>query len=238
MVTQQASIYTTGEYLSRNPTWHVEDSGWKAARILAFMKRSRLSPQTVCEVGCGAGEILRQLQSEFAPPCEFYGYEISPQAYRAAQGRNNPHLHFKLADILEQPETRYDLMLLIDVIEHLENCHHFLRKIRMYGKHTILHIPLDLSVHGLLRRIPELRRRTVGHVQYFTKELALATLRDAGHHVIDYVYTSTAMDRPQNLRQRLGVLPKRVCFSLNQDLTVRLIAGWSLLVLCGSESRE
>ncbi|HVQ39324.1 MAG TPA: hypothetical protein VMS31_17425, partial [Pyrinomonadaceae bacterium] len=57
------SIYQTGEYVERNPTYHVEDSPWKAQHILSLMQKNALQPRTICEIGCGAGEILRQLQS-------------------------------------------------------------------------------------------------------------------------------------------------------------------------------
>ena len=77
-------MYTGGAYLANNPTWHVEASHWKAAQILRMMQRNGLRPRTVCEVGCGAGEILRQLQLSMATDCLFLGYEISPQAFYAA----------------------------------------------------------------------------------------------------------------------------------------------------------
>ncbi len=55
-------IYTSGEYLAKNPTWHIEDSSWKAMQIIRMIAQNHLAPKTICEVGCGAGEILKQLQ--------------------------------------------------------------------------------------------------------------------------------------------------------------------------------
>ena len=57
------SIYETGEYVERNPTYHVEDSSWKALHILRLIQKNSLEPRAICEIGCGAGEILKQLQS-------------------------------------------------------------------------------------------------------------------------------------------------------------------------------
>lgn len=56
--------YTGGDYLADNPGWHVADSAWKAEQILAGLGPARV--QTVCEVGCGAGEVLVQLQRRLA----------------------------------------------------------------------------------------------------------------------------------------------------------------------------
>ena len=55
-------IYTAGDYLKKNPTWHVEDSLWKSKMILKMITQNDIMPKTICEVGCGAGEILKQLQ--------------------------------------------------------------------------------------------------------------------------------------------------------------------------------
>jgi ubiquinone/menaquinone biosynthesis C-methylase UbiE len=59
----KSRIYTNGDYIKKNPTWHVENSAWKAEQILTMLSKHNLTPQTICEVGCGAGEILAQLQA-------------------------------------------------------------------------------------------------------------------------------------------------------------------------------
>ena len=95
--------YTDGQYLEHNPTWHVEDSPWKAGHVLEMLKRHGLSPRTVCEVGCGAGEILRQLHDRMGGDVRFVGYEISPQAYELSRTRATERLEFRLQD----PFTEY-----------------------------------------------------------------------------------------------------------------------------------
>ena len=55
-------IYRDGRYQEGNPTWHAEDSLWKASHIYSMMDSNGIAAESVCEVGCGAGEILRKLQ--------------------------------------------------------------------------------------------------------------------------------------------------------------------------------
>ena len=55
--------YLDGEYIEKNPTFHVEDSPWKARQILNGIEKCQLSPENIAEVGCGAGEILVQLSN-------------------------------------------------------------------------------------------------------------------------------------------------------------------------------
>ena len=76
------SIYETGEYVEHNPTYHIEDSSWKARHILDLVQKNSLQPRTICEIGCGAGEILKQLQSHLPADTEFFGYEIGRASCR------------------------------------------------------------------------------------------------------------------------------------------------------------
>lgn len=226
-------IYSNGAYLAANPTWHVEDSPWKARKILEMLKRNNLSPKSICEVGCGVGEILRQLQSNMSKECEFWGYEISPQAFELSQQRANEKLRFKLKDILREQEVFFDLMLIIDIIEHLEDYFNFLRQLKPRSCYRILHIPLDLSVQSILRRDRlNKARQGIGHIHYFTKETALQSLVDVGYEVVDHFYTSATVDlKVQSGKALLAKAPRRILFAINPDLAVRILGGYSLMVL-------
>lgn len=225
------SIYQTGEYVEKNPTYHVEDSAWKAGQILRMIAKADLRPQSVCEVGCGAGEILKQLQSGLPADTQFFGYEISPQAFALCRERANDRLHFFCKDLLT--DTRcFDLLLCLDVFEHVEDYLGFLRGLRDKGQHKIFHIPLDLSVQWVWRTGPIMReRQQAGHLHYFMKETALATLQDAGYEVLDWFYTPGAIANPRSVKAKLARWPRRLLSVVNQDLVVRVLGGYSLLVL-------
>lgn len=225
--------YTDGEYLAQNPTWHVEDSPWKAEKIFDILSRNDLAPTTICEVGCGAGEVLAQLQQRMPHYCRFWGYDISPQAYEFARERANQRLQFRQADLLAEDETAFDLVLVIDLIEHLDDYYGFLRRLKPRGRHSIFHIPLDLSAYTVWRRYPILDlRASVGHIHYFTKDTALAALADTGFEVVDCCYPEPRrMLRGKSLRQKALALFREGLMGANRDLAVRLLGGRSLLVL-------
>jgi|SRR5579863_1440890 len=225
--------YTSGEYLQLNPNWHVEESAWKAKQILQMLKRNHIELETVCEVGCGAGEVLRQLQMRMAERCTFWGYDISPQALDLAKGRANDRLQFHLADIRQVDNRLFDLILVLDVFEHLEDYFGFLRGIQPKGLYKMFHIPLDLSVQTVLRRRGLLKvREAYGHLHYFTKEIALQALEDAGYEVLDYFYTARAIEQPTHeVGRMLLKLPRKLLFAFHKDFAAHLLGGWSLLVL-------
>jgi len=230
--TNQHSIYQTGEYVDRNPTYHVEDSAWKASQILKMMEKHELRPKSICEVGCGAGEILKQLQSSLPANTQFFGYEISPQAFALCRARANDRLRFFCKDLLATKTEPFDLLLCLDVFEHVEDYFGFLRGLRAKAEHKIFHIPLDLSVQWVWRRGPIMREREqAGHLHYFTKETALASLQDAGYEVLDWFYTPGAIANPRSVKAKLASWPRKILSAVNQDLVVRILGGYSLLVL-------
>src|SRR5258708_1920520 len=106
------TIYTDATYLNKNPSWHVEDSAWKARQVLRMLERHNLKPQTICEVGCGAGEILAQLRDATTEEVQLSGYEISPQAFELCRRREGRRLRFFLKDFLEESGRSFDVLLL------------------------------------------------------------------------------------------------------------------------------
>ena len=227
-------IYTDGEYLEKNPTWHIQDSPWKAKDVLKMIERNQLHPDSICEVGCGAGEILNQLYLQMSSNVSFMGYEISPQAFELCKERKKERLQYQLKDILQDEKAFYDLVLAMDVFEHIENYYDFLRKLHKKGQHKIFRIPLDISVSTVFDSCTHIltERQSVGHIHYFTKEIALAALEDTGYEILDYFYTPCIwLLRTNSIKTRLKRLAIKLMFRLNEDATVRFFGGYSLMVL-------
>lgn len=225
-------IYNDGTYLKNNPTWHEEDSPWKAKQIKKIIEKNALNSNRICEVGCGAGEILNQLSEQYSRK-EFYGYEVSPQAFDLCKKKSKTNLTFLFQDLLEENTEYFDIVMAIDVLEHVENYLGFLRKLKEKAEYKIFHIPLDLSVQNVFRSSPIIElRRTVGHIHYFTKETALETLKDTGYEIVDYFYTGGSLELPnRRWGAKLLKIPRKLAFSINKDLAVRVLGGYSLMVL-------
>jgi hypothetical protein len=225
--------YSQGDYLQKHPDWHAQDSPWKATQILRMLARNSLAPMTVCEVGCGAGEILRQLQLKMDSRCEFWGYEVSPQAFEKCLSRANARLHFEPGDLVADSRGKWDLLLVMDVIEHLENYFEFLRAIRCQGRYKIFHVPLEMTVWTMLwPSIFAINRVSMGHIHVFNKHFLLDALQDTGYEVVDWFYTTPAIDqRPTTFKARMARAVKNLAFGLHQDLAARSFLGFSLMVL-------
>jgi SAM-dependent methyltransferase len=226
------NVYVDGEYLRNNPRWHTDESSFKVKHILRMMQKHRLQPKTICDVGCGAGEVLKLLHDQMDDACLFRGYDISPQALEMCKHRANERLQFRLGDVSQEEDAFFDLILVLDVIEHVEDYFGFLNAIRLKSELKIFHIPLDLSVQVLLRPRGLLKRRKIHrHIHYFSKETALETLEHVGYMPLDYFFTPHVLECGEETVQKIVRLPRKICFAIHQDLTVRLLGGYSLLVL-------
>ncbi len=162
-------MYASGDYLKENPSWHSEDSPWKAGKIREILQACQVTPSSICEVGCGSGNILAELRG-FYPQTEIFGYDIAPDATRLWSERERDNITFQIGDFFVLNKRNYDAILLIDVIEHVAYPITFFANFRGKAKYYLLHIPLALSASTVLREKPLIEvRKAVGHIHYLTK---------------------------------------------------------------------
>jgi hypothetical protein len=228
----ESTIYSDGTYLANNPGWHADDSAWKAGHIARLLEKNWIAPRTLCEIGCGAGEVLCSLSTRLDPSARLIGYDISPSAFAICSRKSSERVTFRLANLLDTDE-RYDVAMAIDVFEHVEDYFGFLRKLRAKADYKVFHIPLELSAQEVLRGRPLIEaRRKVGHIHHFSKDTALATLEDCGYTVIEHFYTAWCSELPtQGWKSALLKWPRAALFRLKPDLAVRALGGYSLMVL-------
>jgi SAM-dependent methyltransferase len=225
------NIYSDGSYLAKTGgTWHLEDSAFKARWIVSMLARHpEVKLNTICEIGCGAGGILAELQKMLSDHITFTGYDISPQAHALSARFSNRRCQFILGDAFAD-HSQYDLLLVMDVIEHIEDYFSLLRHVRQKGEWKLYHIPLDAYVIGILRGNDSWD--TVGHLHLFTIETALKALLRTGHQVVDWIFTDGAIVAPQRTtRGRIANLIRIPLSKFSIKLTSRLFGGYSMLVL-------
>ncbi len=102
--------------------YHKEKDNWwfKGKRLAIHALISKYIPQhtSVLDIGCGTGIILKEFQSKGK---DVYGTDISNEAIQFAQKRgltNIFNIDFSKEPI---PQKYFDLILCLDVLEHIEN---------------------------------------------------------------------------------------------------------------------
>ncbi|BEH10155.1 MULTISPECIES: class I SAM-dependent methyltransferase [Geobacter] len=148
----------------------------------------------VLEIGCGSGNTLKLLRS-VQPKAKLYGIEISEEMGVIARASADEILVGDIEHVvLGDDYSKFDLILCLDVIEHLINPWALLVKARER---------LDDS-GCLIASIPNVRNYKIigkllfggdwkynnagildrGHLRFFTKKTMLEAFEDAGYEVV------------------------------------------------------
>lgn len=218
--------YLDGTYAAKSGgTWHLEDSPFKTGQVLQMLDRHReIEARSVCDIGCGAGGVLSFLAQRLEL-ARLVGYEVSPQAHSLTNRFKDSRCEFVLGDPFAD-DAFFDLVLVLDVVEHVEDCFSFLRQCAGKAKWKMYHIPLDTSVSMLLRGAN--CWDSVGHLHLFTMETALKSVEHSGQTVIDWFLTPVSLERPHRLATRFTNLARRI---LPRKFAARLFGGYSIMIL-------
>ena len=223
--------YLDGSYADSNPEFGDDSSTWKVENALKALEDWNIPHRKIAEVGCGGGAIIADLCERLKPESGV-GYEPMPEAFAVAKKRSTDVLTFRHEAVTADVKDDFDVVLCFDVFEHVENPYEFIRALKGISKRFLFHIPLDMNAQMVFRKNPILKtRKQVGHLHYFSKDTALATLKDCGLKVEGHFYTCGADAGSHNsLGYRLAKLPRKVAFALQEDFAVRALGGYSLMV--------
>jgi SAM-dependent methyltransferase len=229
------SMYTDGRYGEANPTWHEEDAPFKSRYIWRLLKRNNIDFFSVAEIGCGTGAVLRNLRAlSGRTDARWLGFDVASDIIGVA-GRHPEAVGIKFSDTNPLGSTeRFDVLLAIDVLEHVPDYMGFVASCCAQARYKIYHIPLDIHVSSALRDSFLNARRSVGHLHYFSERTARATLEDTGHRLIDSLLTPGAIELFRlhpNFSSAVANVPRFACGLMSDTLSARLFGGYSLLVL-------
>jgi SAM-dependent methyltransferase len=226
-----ADIYQDGSYSQNNPDWHGADAGWKAQKIAEALSVNSVKFNSCIEVGCGTGLVLEHLARHF-PGKHYAGYDISPDAAAFWKNRSK-EIQFHNSNLLDTKRTA-DVVLLIDVFEHVPDYMGFLQELRKHAEYFVFHIPLEMHVSGLMRDRQIYARNKVGHLHYFSHATALATLKDCGFELVSASLTHLSQETVEGVRgkTRAANLLRRSIQAISPGLAAKLLGGYSLLAVC------
>jgi SAM-dependent methyltransferase len=139
---------------------------------------AKLQVKTVLDVGCGSGDNLAGLAQSF-PSLELSGVDVSAEALALAVQRV-PHATLRKLDAqVENLNERFDLVMSIQVIEHLADDVAALRNMALMARKWVL----VTTMRGRMRK----SERAIGHLRnYSTRELN-EKAASAGLEVVDIV---------------------------------------------------
>jgi len=170
----------------------------------------RLSGECVLDVGCGVGTYVRRLQQLFD---HAYGVDVSLR--RLEQGaRELPYLLASAGEHLPFADGRFDLVLLNEVIEHVQDDRQTVTeclRVLKPGGHLVVYAPNRLypfETHGiyvgrryifgnipLVNYLPTgIRDRLVPHAKAYRASDILSLIRDLPALVVVHTYVFPGFD--------------------------------------------
>lgn len=241
MALRTACWYETGEYWSSNPTFHLGDSLFKARNVVKALELCGIGENLrVCDLGCGAGGVLHhvyQLLSEQGIQlCEVHGYDISEKAI--AQGSVLfPELQLEIGSVRDVGDG-YDIILVLDVLEHLERYYEFLQAVQHKASLYVFHIPMDMTALRVLHQSELLETwDKMGHIHQFCEATAIRVLNTAGFEVVHRHWTAVDLhqeakaERPCGYKRRLVNVLRKILFPIVPSFAVALLGGKSLMIV-------
>ena len=225
--------YQSGEYWEKNPTFHEEDAEFKVANAVAVLKRNGIVPKDILDVGTGSGKNAYLLSEHYDVPA--IGLDHSPKAIEHARTKYpGSSLSFQVTDIKDYTKVAH-VGFMFDVIEHVEDYMGFLKSASAKSEYWVLNIPLEMHAQGIVRGAYMTSRNKVGHLHYFSKASAIATLEECGFEVLEAEFANVVMHELKThftLKGLIAALPRLTMFKFNRSLAVSLLGGASLIVLC------
>lgn len=234
------SLYTTQLYPPRHTGWHKGDSQWKAERILEAVptklwREISSAPLRLLDAGCGAGGVLGNLMQRLKTKgifCQGVGTDISEEALTMAR-QDWPGIDFQNAASANLPHS-FDIGLLMDVVEHVENPWELVRRVKSRCAYVIFHIPLDASWLTECFNLYTHKTKTMGHIHFFTRRQALAFIRNCGMEILSWRLTA-AFAEPSAYaidgRHRTLWYARKILSFLNPSLCASLLGGYSIMIM-------
>jgi SAM-dependent methyltransferase len=199
------------EYVARRQSGSIEQaqidievSLFKLPHLMGLLPESASLLGSVLEIGCATGELLAAVPIQQGG--RKLGVDISVANIAAAKVRF-PELDFHCGDFRALRTSRFDAVIMSDVLEHVPDDHDFLRAAATLGRVVLVNLPLEDNWLN--------RRRTYGpddvsgHLRKYSLADGLALMQRAGLEVLQHtqvwVHETPAEAARRSLRrERLG----------------------------------
>lgn len=156
--------------------------------LLSSLAAKKKGPLRILEIGCGTGELLKEME-HFGT---VRGVDISSRAIEYCKARGLTNVAIGDATRIPFPEESFDVVIALDVIEHLENdsmgCNELIR-VLSHGGTAIIAVPAFMFLWGITDVVSH-------HFRRYTRKQIVARVREAGFTIERSTYFNTFLFLP------------------------------------------
>jgi 2-polyprenyl-3-methyl-5-hydroxy-6-metoxy-1,4-benzoquinol methylase len=235
-------IYNSGEYLKNNPTWGKEDSLWKVRQIFNVIPKNYYTGKngiSIADIGCGAGGVIGNFvkilkEKGIAVDCAV-GFDVADAPLEIAR-KDWEDIEFINGNINDY-DNKYDIGLLIDVVEHIRNPDEFVRDCGRHCRYFVFHIPLEDNCNFNLRNQYEYVLNKFGHINYYNVHSCLEFLRRNNMKIINYIYTPGYIlpSARVHLPAKIAFIPRLFLGFISKSFCAKTLGGYHLMIFAESE---
>lgn len=200
------NFYKLDKYLLKNPSLHEEDFPWKVSKILPLVDKMMVDFKgnivVILDVGGGSGLILASISNYIKKRHHKkvikYALDLSP-GMLDIQKNNNLDIKFLLNEDIKKTSLKdkeVDLVLMIDVLEHIINPPKALKEISRISKYSIFKVPLEHNINfklinylgrgGLRKKLI----KSIGHVNVYDNVSLKKQISDHSNKILLFFYTN------------------------------------------------
>jgi 2-polyprenyl-3-methyl-5-hydroxy-6-metoxy-1,4-benzoquinol methylase len=178
---------------------------WRLNVILRHLRRLKIDGNADLkgfDVGCGRGAFQRQMHS--ARPWTIDGCDLNDNAISLNRGHDGNSFVYDIFLRRQDLKARYDLVFLLDVIEHVAEPIEFISAAKFYMKqhgHMIINVPAIPSFYSGYDV-------AVGHIRRYTRDSLSAEIVAAGLVAEEITYWGFSLIPLLFLRKAVSILTK------------------------------
>ncbi|MEM4396973.1 MAG: class I SAM-dependent methyltransferase [Candidatus Woesearchaeota archaeon] len=201
------NFYSSNTYLSLHPNLHIEDTEFKFQKLIYILDNfisifSNKNEIKILDVGGGNGLILKKLSKyindKYQIKVNKILLDLSPEILEI-QKRTNPDFTQAVCGSITNTnfeDNSFDLVLLIDVLEHIPEYVEALKEIKRISEYLLLKVPLEKNLLELIYNTLTLGKRRkylinhYGHIHMFSSKYLIKTLNKYCGEIINLSYTN------------------------------------------------
>lgn len=245
-------FYLSDEYIRKNPSLHVQDSPWKVSKIIPslddFIHYFNYEIK-ILDVGGGAGLILKDISTYIENIYDIivskYALDLSPGMLKI-QKLNNPGIIKSLNEDIcntSLADKEIDLILLIDVLEHIPNPIIALEEMKRISRFIIFKVPLEDNLcnriwnFGMRDKPRKYAIEKIGHIKLYNfitlkyqikKHIGLI-INYTFTNVFDYILNSEHYNKKMSLLSKMYNLLGSFMFRISPKLCSLLFTDFIMI---------
>jgi hypothetical protein len=142
---------------------------------------------SIAEIGCGNGLVQRQLEDHYG--IKVTGFDLNEQALKQNQSRISPLYCYDIHQRSPEFRGKFDVVLLFDVLEHIEDEKTFLESVKyhMTGRGRLI---VNVPAHQFFYSAYD---RAVGHVRRYSRKNLARAAASGGFRIVSFSYWGLSM---------------------------------------------